>query len=147
MHSQNSIFVFEDDVMFRKNFNEQLDKSLNQLPENWDMILLYSFMYNLQPQNVRVNAKWIKAYDSWSLMSYGMNRKAMEQYIADQDRFFRIADLASFKMQGKELNIYLAVPTLCIPNQKFGSDIRGENMNYINNKTILNLGFPDENFE
>jgi hypothetical protein len=50
-------------------------------------------------------------------------------------------------MQGKNLNIYSAVPTLCIPNQELGSNIRGHNMNYENTQTILNMGFGKENFE
>jgi len=133
--------------MFRKDFNTQFEKYYKALPENWDMFMLYSFMYKLQPQNIRVNARWIKSYDAWSLMAYGMNRKAMERYIKDQDKMFQIADRASFKMQGKDLNIYSAVPTLCIPNQKLGSNIRGENMNYVNTNTILNMGFSNDNFE
>ena len=141
------LFVFEDDVMFRKEFNYAFEVYYDKLPENWDMFLLYSFMYKLQPQNVRVNAKWIKSFDGWSLMAYGMNRKAMEQYIKDQDKMFQIADRASFKMQGKDLNIYSAVPTLCIPNPKLGSNIRGEDMNYVNTNTVLNTGYANANFE
>ena len=140
------LFVFEDDVMFRKDFNEKLDKYYDTVPENWDMLLLYSFMYALQPPNVRVSARWIKSYDAWSLMAYGMNRKAMKQYIDDQDKMFQIADRASFKMQGKSLNIYSAVPTLCIPNQELGSNIR-QMMNYVNTNTVLNMGFSNDNFK
>jgi GR25 family glycosyltransferase involved in LPS biosynthesis len=140
------LFVFEDDVLFRKNFNEEFDKYMDKLPEDWDMFMLYSFMYKIQPQNIRVSSKWISSYDAWSLMSYGIGRRAMERYISEQDRTLQIADRVSFKMQGKDLNIYSAIPTLCIPDQKLGSNIRGENMNYIANKTILNLGFGDENF-
>ena len=141
------IFVFEDDVQFRKEFNDKFDKYYDALPKDWDMFLLYSFMYKLQQQNVRVNSKWVKSYDAWSLMSYGMNKKSMERYIDEQDKLFRIADLASFRMQGKDLNIYSAVPTLCIPSQSLGSNIRGENMNYVNTNTILNMGFPNTNYE
>jgi len=141
------IFVFEDDVLFRKDFNDKFDKYYNSLPSDWDMIMLYSFMYKIQPQNIRVNARWIKSYDSWSLMSYGMNRKAMERYISDQDNLFQIADRVSFKMQGKDLNIYSAIPTLCIPDKNMGSNIRGNNMNYVTNNTILNMGFSNDNYE
>ena len=141
-----NLFVFEDDVMFRKDFNIQFEKHIDKLPENWDMILLYSFMYALQPQNIRVNARWITSFDAWSLMAYGMNRKAMKQYIDDQDKMFQIADRASFKMQGKALNIYSAVPTLCIPNQELGSNIRTQ-MNYVSTNTVLNLGYSNDNFE
>ena len=141
------LFVFEDDVMFRKDFNKHFEKYYDTVPKDWDMMMLYSFMYKLQPQNVRVNARWVKSFDSWSLMAYGMNRKAMERYVSDMDKMFQIADRASFKMQGKDLNIYSAVPTLCIPNQKLGSNIRGDNMNYVNTNTVLNMGYDNKNYE
>jgi len=141
------IFVFEDDVMFRKDFNDKFDRYMDVLPGDWDMFLLYSFMYEIKPQNVRINAKWMRSYLAWSLMSYGITKKGMEGYIADQDKMFQIADRASFKMQEKGFNIYSAVPTLCIPNQELGSNIRGENMNYIANKTVLNMGYSEDNFE
>ena len=80
-------------------------------------------------------------------MSYGMRKNAMEKYIEKQDKMFRIADLASFRMQGKDLNIYSAVPTLCIPNKNLGSNIRGDNMNYENTQTVINMGFGKENYE
>jgi len=78
-----------------------------------------------------------------------MNRKSMAKYINYQDAMFQIADRASFKMQDppSDMNIYSAVPTLCIPNQKLGSNIRGDNMNYVNTNTILNMGFDNGNFE
>lgn len=142
----NKLFVFEDDAMFRKNFDSAFEKSYDVLPDNWNMFLLYSFMYKIQHQNVRINAKWIKAYDGWSLMAYGIDRLAMEKYIADMDRRFQIADLTSFEMQKTNLNIYSSVPTLCIPNTKIGSNIRGDNMNYETTNTILNLGYDNENF-
>jgi len=73
----------------------------------------------------------------------------MKKYIFMQDINFQIADRASFKMQDppSDMNIYSAVPTLCIPNQKLGSNIRGDNMNYVNTNTVLNMGFPNQNFE
>lgn len=149
LQGHKNIFVFEDDVMFRKNFNEELDKYLDKAPENWDMLMLYSFMYKIQPLNVRVNLRWVKSYNSWSLMSYGMNERAMKQYIHMQDINFQIADRVSFKMQDppSDMNIYSAVPTLCIPNKDLGSNIRGDNMNYITTNTILNMGFDNSNYE
>jgi len=151
LQGHKNIFVFEDDVMFIKNFNERFEKYYNALPDNWDMFLLYSFMYKIQPQNVRVNARWIKSFQAWSLMSYGINKSGMEKYIEAQDKLFQIADRASFKMQDY-MNIYSAVPTLCIPNQDLGSNIR-TNMNYAKTSdqvqavTVLNMGFGNENYE
>jgi GR25 family glycosyltransferase involved in LPS biosynthesis len=141
------LFVFEDDVRFRKNFNEELDKYLDKIPEDWELMLLYSFMYEILPQNIRVNARWIKSYRSWSLMSYAMKRPFMEEYIKRQDQFFTLSDSVTYKMQEENFKIYSAVPTLCIPDTYLGSNIRGSSMNYAYNPTIINLGFSDENYE
>lgn len=142
------IFVFEDDILFQKDFNNKFQSYWKSLPENWDMILLYSFMYNLQPQNVRVSSRWIKAFNSWSLMSYGMNKLAMEEYIKRQDNYFTIADMVTYKMQEEtNLNMYTSIPSLCVPATNFESNIRGNNMNYKNNPTVINLGFGEDNYE
>jgi GR25 family glycosyltransferase involved in LPS biosynthesis len=124
----NSIFVFEDDCLFYKDFNSLLEKCLDELPDNWDMIMLYSFMYKISNENIRVNKRWMKAFNSWSLLAYGMNRNMMKAYIDEQDRLFQIADKASFRLQDR-YNVYISLPCLVIPNIKFGSDIRKE-MNY-----------------
>ena len=142
-----NLFVFEDDAKFRENFVEEFSKSWDKLPNNWNMINLYSFMYALNDKNKRINVRWITSNSGWSLMAYGMDRKAMKWYIDSQDELFRIADLVSFHMQAlSNLNIYSSIPTLCIPNQELGSNIRGDNMNYIKNKTVLNFGYNDEHF-
>jgi len=142
------IFVFEDDALFIKDFNTHFEKAFNKLPTNWDMFLLYTFMYKLSNKNIPINNRWLKAYNGWSMMAYGMNRKAMKEYIKIQDENFQIADLVSFKMQqNNDLNIYSVRPTLCIPNKDLGSNIRNDNMNYVNTNTILNLGFSNENYK
>lgn len=143
----NNIFVFEDDVKFHYDFNNKLDSYLDDLPQNWDVLLLYSFMYNLLPENVRISKRWIKSYKAWSLMAYAMNKKAMENYIEKQDKFFTIADQVTYNMQEeKKLNIYSAIPTLCIPETDLGSNIRGQNLNYKSNPTIINMGISDNNY-
>ena len=77
-----------------------------------------------------------------------MNERAMKKYIFMQDINFQIADRASFKMQDppSDMNIYSAVPTLCIPNIKLGSNIRNH-LNYSETNTVLNLGYSNNNFE
>ena len=142
------LFVFEDDVLFRKDFNNKLEKSLSTLPKDWDMINLYSFMYNIMPENKRINANWITSFRGWSLLAYGINRKAMQRYIDNMDKKFQIADLTSFNMQEEsDMNIYSAVPTLCIPNTEIGSNIRGTDMNYKTTNTVINTGYSNENYE
>lgn len=143
-----NIFVFEDDVKFHENFNEKIEDYFNNLPSDWDLILLYSFMYELLPQNKRVSKRWIQSYRSWSLMSYGMNSKYMQEYIRRQNLFFTIADSVTYKMQeSPEFKAYSAVPTLCIPETELGSNIRGNNMNYEYNPTVLNFGYSKDHYE
>ena len=141
-----NLFVFEDDVRFHKDFNNKVDKWFDDLPANWDMILLYSFMYELLPQNKRLSKHWISSYRSWSLMSYGMRSEVMSEYIKRQDKFFTIADTITYKMQeDSNFNIYSAVPTLCVPKEN-SSNIRGS-ANYINNPTIINMGVSDSSYD
>lgn len=142
------LFVFEDDAVFHKDFNNKLKTYMDDLPENWDLILLYSFMYNILPQNIRVSKRWIKSYKAWSLMAYGMKRKFMEEYIKRQDKFFTISDGVSYNMQEtSDFNIYSAIPTLCIPDISMGSNIRGESLNYKNTPTCINLGYDENNYD
>lgn len=142
-----SLFVFEDDALFRKEFPEKYSRYMEELPGDWDMIMLYSFQYEILPKNERVNRRWIRAYRSWSLMAYGMRPRMMEEYIRFQDRNFEISDLVTYKLQERgDLNIYASVPTLCIPDTGISSNIRGS-MNYKTNPTVLNLGYSDENYE
>lgn len=142
------ILVFEDDVLFHKEFNNKVEKYLQDAPTDWDLLLFYSFMYSYQPQNIRVSKRWMKSYDSWSLMSYAINKRGMTEYIRMQDEHFQIADLVTYLMQrNNRFNIYSAVPSICIPATKMGSNIRGNNMNYEKKPTITNMGYSDDHYE
>jgi GR25 family glycosyltransferase involved in LPS biosynthesis len=140
-----NIFVFEDDICFHKNFNARLDRYFNDLPGDWQMINLYSFMYELLPQNVRVNKSWIRSYKSWSMMAYGMKREVMKEYIRRQDAFFTISDAVTFGMQDS-YSMYTAIPALCVPNPSLESNIRSVK-NYENKITITNLGIKSDEYE
>jgi len=142
------VFVFEDDVRFHKDFNVKIDSYFNDLPSNANMIMLYSFMYHLLPENERVSKRWIKSFRAWSLMAYGMKKNIMQEYINRQDQFFTISDAVTYKLQEEnKFNIYSAIPALCIPETALGSNIRGQNMNYAYNPTITNMGYSDENYD
>jgi len=140
------LFVFEDDLLFNKNWDNLLPKYLDTILPNWDMMMFYSFMYNLEKENIRVRPRWTKAYNSWSLTSYGMNRNMMEEYIKFQDNYFTIADSVTYNLQNRnDLNIYITTPPLTIPNVSLGSNIRKE-MNYETTPTILMLGVDKNNY-
>lgn len=140
-----NLFVFEDDVSFHKNFIARSERYFNDLPKDWQMISLYSFMYDILPQNVRINKSWIRSYRSWSLMAYGMKRPVMKEYIRRQDEFFTISDSVTYGMQ-ESFVMYTAIPSLCVPNPSLTSNIRGVK-NYQNTITITNLGVKPEEYE
>jgi len=126
-----SLFIFEDDCAFHEDWETLLPKYFNSLPEDADGILLYSYMAALQPQNIRVKPRWTKGFASWSILAYGMNRKAMERYIAIADSQPMIADSITLLMMTYEnFNFYVASPPLVIPSKDLTSNIRGENKNY-----------------
>ena len=127
----NNIFVFEDDCVFHKDFDNLLPKYLDTLPDDADGVLFYSYMDKLLPQNIRVKPRWTKGFASWSFLAYGLNRRAMEEYILLQDSQPMISDKASWIMMSHmAFNFYIATPPLIIPSKKLTSSIRGENKNY-----------------
>ena len=143
-----NIFVFEDDCAFHKDWNTLLPKYLDTIPEDADGILLYSFMDRLQPQNVRVKPRWTKGFASWSLLAYGMNKRAMTEYIKLQDTFPMIADKASWVLMTQHgLNFYVASPPLVLPAKTLTSSIRGENKNYEKIKSIFVMGVNEGDYE
>ena len=139
--------VFEDDAIFHKDYTTLLAKYMTAVPEDADILLFYSFMYNLEPKNVRVNARWMKAYKSWSLLNYIMNKKAMEEYIERQDRFFTIADSVTYNMQEvNQIKTYCTTPCLVLPSTNLASNIRTVK-NYETTQTVLQLGVSPEKYE
>jgi GR25 family glycosyltransferase involved in LPS biosynthesis len=137
-----NLFVFEDDCLFHKKWDDLLPSYLDLIPNDADGILLYSFQYDLYPQNIRINKRWTKGYKSWSLIAYGMNRKAMQKYIEILDSYPKIADSVTYEMMENGFNFYIASPPLIIPSAH-SSNIRIIK-NYEMHKSIYLLGI-DEN--
>jgi GR25 family glycosyltransferase involved in LPS biosynthesis len=144
-----NLFIFEDDCAFHKNWDEYLPKYFDTIPVDADGILLYSFMDKLQPQNIRVAPRWTKGYASWSIIAYGMNKRAMEGYIKLQDSQPMIADKATWIMMTQQggYNFYIASPPLVLPAKQLTSNIRGENKNYELIKSIYILGIDEKDYE
>jgi len=143
-----SIFIFEDDCAFHKDWEALLPKYLNTLPEDTDGILLYSFMHHFEPQNVRVRPRWTKGFASWSILAYGMNERAMKKYIELADSCPMIADSITWHMMTHDgFNFYVASPPLVVPSKNLSSNIRGEQKNYEQYRTMFMMGVNDNNYE
>lgn len=141
------LFVFEDDALFQKDYNTNLPTYMNQVPGDWHMLMFYTFMYKILPQNVKIANRWIKSYKGWSAMAYGIKRDLMQAYIEMQDKLFSISDIPFFQMQEQDYKIYSAIPPLFIPDGNMGSNIRGTNMNYENTPSIINVGYGKDKYE
>jgi GR25 family glycosyltransferase involved in LPS biosynthesis len=143
-----SLFIFEDDCAFHKDWENLEAKYFNTIPEDADGVLLYSFQAQLYAQNVRVKPRWTKGYGSWSILAYGMNRRAMERYIQLADAAPMIADSITFNMMTNEgFNFYVASPPLVVPAKDLTSNIRGENKNYEQIRTVYMIGINDNDYE
>ena len=147
-----SIFIFEDDCAFHKDWETLLPKYFNTVPEDTDGVLLYSYMGKLEPQNVRVKPRWTKGFASWSILAYGMNRRSMERYIQIADLQPMIADTITLIMMTHEgYNFYIATPPLVVPTKELTSNIRGENKNYdmiqFQGGNIFMLGLNENDYE
>lgn len=143
-----SLFVFEDDCAFHEDWDELLPKYLNTIPENAEGVLFYSFMHQLEPQNVRVKPRWTKGFASWSLLAYGMTRSMMETYIAYVDATPMIADRVTWELMTRQnANIYVASPPLVIPAKDLTSNIRGENKNYEKVPNVFLLGIDQTKYK
>lgn len=148
LEGRESLFVFEDDCAFHKDWNTLLPKYLDTVPEDADGILLYSFMNVLEPQNVRIKPRWTAGYASWSFIAYGLNRKAMKGYIDLIDNQPMIADRGSWTMMTfYDYKFYIASPPLVIPTKKLTSSIRGENKNYDKIQNVFMLGINNGDYK
>ena len=147
-----SLFIFEDDCAFHKDWETLLPKYFDTLPTDADGILLYSYMGKLEPQNVRVAARWTRGFASWSILAYGMNKRAMQRYIAIADAQPMIADSITLHMMTNEdFKFYIASPPLVIPTKSLTSNIRGNDKNYDlapgQGGNIFMLGIDEKNYE
>jgi len=143
-----SLFIFEDDCAFHKDWETLLPKYMNTIPGDSDGILLYSFMVQLFPQNIRVAPRWTKGYSSWSILAYGMNERAMKRYIEIADSQPMIADsITNYMMTNENFNFYIASPPLVTPSKTLTSNIRGEQKNYEQYRTVFMMGINDNDYE
>lgn len=119
-----SLAVFEDDALLCDGFAEAFDDAMREAPEDWQMLLLYSFGDGAK-QMPRVNDWWGRARKCWSSVAVLMRREWMEAYIREQDEMLRIADAVSICLQ-TELPAYCLHPSrfLVIPRPDAVSDIR-----------------------
>lgn len=122
LNNVENLFIFEDDIKLTDDFNNKFEQYYKELPKDWNMILLYSFLRVWESRMIPVNNYWRTAHNNWSCVAYGMNRNFMKQYIDTVDNFLCIADMSTLTLQEK-MKCYVSNEFLVTPNL-LESDIR-----------------------
>lgn len=95
-----SIAVFEDDILFDKNFSNTLQLNYNNIPKDFDVIFLGSSfqcgdtsLYNrfletvLNINNTRINENILKVSGCCGIYAYIISKKCMEQFVKEKIEF------------------------------------------------------------
>jgi GR25 family glycosyltransferase involved in LPS biosynthesis len=114
--------VFEDDVAFPKNAQEQLSKAVQDAPKDWDIILFgFSRLHGYKEKET-----YVKAMGFWGTGSYAINKRGAMKFIKECDIHKMDAQIdayMSYLSQTGKLNIY-AVGQRIISTIDEGSDIQ-----------------------
>lgn len=114
--------VFEDDVAFPKNAQEQLSKAVQDAPKDWDIILFgFSRLHGYKEQET-----YVKAMGFWGTGSYVVNKRGAMKFIKECDIHKMDAQIdayMSYLSQTGKLNVY-AVAQRIISTIDEGSDIQ-----------------------
>lgn len=121
-----SILVFEDDAVFIDNFQEELNKSLEELPAGWDMVYLGAHILKTE----RVNDRWLKSTECSSTHAYIVKASVIPKLIKRAMEHQGHIDVA-YSTLHNELNVYIARPTLVYQSAGF-SDLQHSEVDYTN---------------
>ena len=119
-----SIFIFEDDSVFVDNFQEELNKSLAALPDDWDMVYLGAHIL----ETTLVNERWRKSIKCSSTHAYAVKAAVIPRLVEVAVAYDGHVDVAYSSLH-KDLNVYLARPTLVSQGASF-SDIQKADVDY-----------------
>ena len=126
-HDGNIFLIFEDDVVFKNNFNELFEKYYNQLPNDWDMV--YISGNNLKELN-KITDNIYKTQNTLALHSYFIKKEtAIELKKIIEDKLFSLPVDTLFVNYQKKGNVYVFRPHLTKQRPGY-SDLRGGFRNY-----------------
>lgn len=125
-----NILVFEDDISFRRDFNDVIGSYMEHLPESWDL-LMFNALSDGQDFE-QINSKWLRAQKCWGTGAFAFTRAGMDYYLSCQQWFYRQADVPLYVMQESETHqCLLPSEPLIIQNPLFDSDMRNEENKFI----------------
>lgn len=123
MQGDNDMYlIFEDDVGFPKNAQEQLSLAVQDAPKDWDIILFgFSRLHGYKEKE-----KYVKTMGFWGTGSYIINRRGAMKFIKECDIHKMDAQIdayMSYLSQSGKLNVY-AIMDRIISTIDEGSDIQ-----------------------
>lgn len=119
-----SIFIFEDDAVFVDNFQEELEKSLAALPDDWDMVYLGAHLLKSE----RVNDRWRRSLECSSTHAYLVKASIITKLVEAALGYKGHIDVA-FSGLHKDLKVYAARPTLVYQGASY-SDLQKCEVDY-----------------
>lgn len=102
-----SILIFEDDAAFIDGFEEELNKSLENLPSDWDMVYLGAHILQTQV----VNDRWRKSIECSSTHAYAVKASVIPRLVEAAMVHKGHIDVA-YSTIHKQIKAYIARPTL-----------------------------------
>jgi len=116
-----SILIFEDDAVLDPQFNDRFAESINQLPDDWDMVLfggIHGEGYSKVSRNV------MRVTHSLSTYAYAMKHTIYDGFIDLNRQALTVLDENTRALQ-KEFNCYCFIPHLAWVEEGY-SDVRDD---------------------
>lgn len=137
-YQETTIHIFEDDIKFTsKNSRKIFEESMSSLPENWDIFIAGSYMYETDYQ---ANG-YIKVFDFCSLHSVVINKSAYDKILAHdvsvQDNIDRWLGMLS---KQKKINVFLCDPQTAIQYPGYSHNVNRD-VDYSNRLKKMNIQY------
>lgn len=123
-----NIFIMEDDINFTPhNFNDTLNKAIENLPDNWDFFHLN--VTNKHPSEW-VAPGLVRLGGAWCCQAYGINHKVYDRYISELEKFILPIDELTLKIHKSRKRSYASSPNIVVHHPGNYSTLREEIVNY-----------------
>lgn len=153
-NNYNKILIFEDDLLFHKNFNGALNK-IKYLPKDWKLLYLGASQISVHIDNIKKNGFYYKAVRTDGAFAYIIDSSIFDELIDMLEIKDGPVDYLYKRIQEK-YNCYVMWPNLIIANvaesdnrmvdknmgaeeiEKWGKKIGWNNKDYIYEDFIIN---------
>lgn len=115
-------FIIEDDVLIVNSFVEEFNQSFDQLPQDWDIIMIGAGC-NMHVKNIIPGVRFYKMRDPATrcLDSYMVSQSAAEKILNTVKPFQNISDWEfAWQFYINKLNTYWLEPSLCVQGSEIG---------------------------